>query len=121
MVSKPLSTCWPICRFRWELCDAEDDGVLRLLLEGLRVRDAKAAEEDVVACSSLLDNIFWFTAIHEVPGGPDCIAFAPDGALWTTLRWAGRIARLDPKTGDVSTIRVGRSPHGIFVQPVAAQ
>jgi len=59
--------------------------------------------------------------IHEVPGGPDCIAFAPDGAVWATLRWAGRIARLDPNTGEVSTIRVGRSPHGIFVQPRAAQ
>jgi DNA-binding beta-propeller fold protein YncE len=59
--------------------------------------------------------------IHEVPGGPDCIAFAPDGAVWTTLRWAGRIARLDPASGEVSSIRVGRSPHGIFVQPRAAQ
>ena len=59
--------------------------------------------------------------IHEVPGGPDCIAFAPDGAVWATLRWAGRIARLDPASGEVSTIRVGRSPHGIFVQPRATQ
>jgi streptogramin lyase len=59
--------------------------------------------------------------IHEVPGGPDCIAFAPDGAVWATLRWAGRIARLDPNKGEFSTIRVGRSPHGIFVQPVAAR
>lgn len=59
--------------------------------------------------------------IHEVPGGPDCIAFAPDGAVWTTLRWAGRIARLDPASGEVTSIRVGRSPHGIFVQPRATQ
>jgi DNA-binding beta-propeller fold protein YncE len=59
--------------------------------------------------------------IHEVPGGPDCIAFAPDGAVWATLRWAGRIARLDPVSGDISSIRVGRSPHGIFVQPRATQ
>lgn len=58
---------------------------------------------------------------HEVPGGPDCLAFGPDGAVWATLRWAGRIARLDPASGEVSTIRVGRSPHGIFVQPRAAQ
>jgi DNA-binding beta-propeller fold protein YncE len=59
--------------------------------------------------------------IHEVPGGPDCIAFGPDGAVWATLRWAGRIARLDPASGEVSTMRVGRSPHGIFVQPRATQ
>ena len=59
--------------------------------------------------------------IHEVPGGPDCIAFDPDGRVWATLRWAGRIARLDPRTGEVETIRVGRSPHGIFVQPRRAE
>lgn len=55
--------------------------------------------------------------VIELPGGPDCIAFDPDGRLWVSLRWAGRIARVDPRTGEFETIRVGRSPHGIFVQP----
>ncbi len=55
--------------------------------------------------------------IIDLPGGPDDIAFDPDGRLWTTLRWAGRIARLDPRTGEAELIRVGRSPHGIFIQP----
>ncbi|MBR0680668.1 YncE family protein [Roseomonas eburnea] len=59
--------------------------------------------------------------IFDIPGGPDCIAFDPDGRLWATLRWAGRIARIDTRTGEYETIRVGRSPHGIFVQPRRAE
>jgi DNA-binding beta-propeller fold protein YncE len=59
----------------------------------------------------------------ELPGGPDCIAFDPQGRLWVTLRWTGRLAIVDPLTGPVSgaaeTIPVGRSPHGVFVQPRA--
>jgi len=55
--------------------------------------------------------------VIEVPGGPDCLAFGPDGRIWMTLRWAARVAVLDPATGSFETMRVGRSPHGIFVQP----
>jgi len=53
----------------------------------------------------------------DVPGGPDCISFDPDGRLWMTLRWLGRVGVLDPRTGTLEQIRVGRSPHGIFVMP----
>lgn len=55
--------------------------------------------------------------VIEMPGGPDCLAFGPDGRIWMTLRWAARVAVLDPATGSFETLRVGRSPHGIFVQP----
>lgn len=55
--------------------------------------------------------------VHDIPGGPDCLAFGPDGRVWMTLRWVARIAALDPASGTVETMRVGRSPHGIFVQP----
>jgi streptogramin lyase len=41
--------------------------------------------------------------------------------MWATLRWAGRIARIDTRTGEYETIRVGRSPHGIFIQPRRAE
>ncbi|MEJ0015657.1 MAG: YncE family protein [Acetobacteraceae bacterium] len=54
---------------------------------------------------------------YAIPGGPDDIAFAPDGKLWITRRWAERVAVLDPKTGEYATIEVGRSPHGIFLNP----
>jgi DNA-binding beta-propeller fold protein YncE len=53
----------------------------------------------------------------DLPGGPDCIAFDPEGRLWVTLRWVARVAVVDPATGAAETIPVGRSPHGIFVQP----
>jgi DNA-binding beta-propeller fold protein YncE len=59
--------------------------------------------------------------VIELPGGPDCITFDPDGRLWVTLRWVGRIARVDARTGEFETIRVGRSPHGILVHPRRAE
>ncbi len=55
--------------------------------------------------------------IFEVPGGPDCIAFDAEGRIYATLRWIGRVLVLDPRTGEQAQIRVGRSPHGIFVMP----
>lgn len=57
---------------------------------------------------------------YPMPGGPDCLDFAPDGRLWITLRWAGRVAVLDPATGGYETLRVGRSPHGIMVGAAGA-
>ncbi|WP_241671179.1 YVTN family beta-propeller repeat protein [Dankookia rubra] len=56
----------------------------------------------------------------DLPGGPDCIAFDPRGRLWVTLRWTGRLAIVDPASGEWETVPVGRSPHGVFVQPRAA-
>ena len=53
----------------------------------------------------------------DIPGGPDCIAFDPEGKMWVTLRWIAKIAVVDTVTGQAETIPVGRSPHGIFVQP----
>jgi YVTN family beta-propeller protein len=53
----------------------------------------------------------------EVPGGPDCIAFDPQGRIWVTLRWVARVAQVDPVTGTFETFPVGRSPHGIYVHP----
>jgi DNA-binding beta-propeller fold protein YncE len=59
------------------------------------------------------------TARWDIPGGPDCISFDPQGRVWATLRWIARVAVLDPANGGVETIPVGRSPHGIFVHPRA--
>jgi hypothetical protein len=55
--------------------------------------------------------------LFDIPGGPDCIAFDPEGRIYATLRWIGRVLILDPRTGEQAQIRVGRSPHGIFVMP----
>jgi streptogramin lyase len=57
------------------------------------------------------------TRVFEVPGGPDCIAFDSEGRIYATLRWIGRVLVLDPRTGEQAQMRVGRSPHGIFVMP----
>jgi YVTN family beta-propeller protein len=54
---------------------------------------------------------------YAIPGGPDDIAFASDGRLWITRRFAEKVAVLDPKTGAYETIDVGRSPHGLFLSP----
>ncbi len=54
---------------------------------------------------------------YAIPGGPDDIAFAPDGKLWITRRWAEKVAVLDPASGEYQTIDVGRSPHGLFLNP----
>ena len=61
------------------------------------------------------------TPIHtyKIPGGPDDMAFAPDGRIWITRRWAEKVAILDPVTGLYETIEVGRSPHGLFLNPKA--
>ena len=56
---------------------------------------------------------------YAIPGGPDDIDFAPGGKLWITRRWAEKVAVLDPATGDFETIEVGRSPHGLFLNPKA--
>ena len=56
---------------------------------------------------------------YRIPGGPDDMAFAPDGRIWITRRWAEKVAVLDPATGDYQTIDVGRSPHGIFLNDAA--
>ncbi len=55
------------------------------------------------------------TRTYKIPGGPDCIDFAPDGKLWITRRWAEKVEVLDPATGATQSIDVGRSPHGIFL------
>ena len=52
---------------------------------------------------------------YKIPGGPDDLVFAPDGRIWYTLRFAREVGVLDPKSGAVQTIAVGRSPHGIFI------
>jgi DNA-binding beta-propeller fold protein YncE len=56
---------------------------------------------------------------YEIPGGPDDLDFAPNGKIWITRRWAEKVAILDPVTGSYETIDVGRSPHGLFLNPRA--
>jgi YVTN family beta-propeller protein len=54
-----------------------------------------------------------------MPGGPDDMDFAPDGTIWISRRFAHSVAVLDPASGRYSLIQVGRSPHGIWLNPAA--
>jgi hypothetical protein len=56
---------------------------------------------------------------YAIPGGPDDIDFAPDGKIWITRRWSEKVAVLDPAAGTYETIEVGRSPHGLWLNPKA--
>jgi DNA-binding beta-propeller fold protein YncE len=58
--------------------------------------------------------------VLDVPGGPDCVSFDPQGRLWVTQRWIGRVAVVDPETSTLENQPVGRSPHGVLFQPTAA-
>jgi YVTN family beta-propeller protein len=51
-----------------------------------------------------------------VPGGPDCMEVTADGNfVWVTQRWIKQVAVVDiAQRRVVSTVPVGRSPHGIF-------
>jgi YVTN family beta-propeller protein len=51
----------------------------------------------------------------RVPGGPDDMVFGPDGRIWASQRWAHTVAIIDLATGQIETIPVGRSPHGIWL------
>jgi len=51
----------------------------------------------------------------DVKGGPDDLDFAPDGKIWAALRFAQSVAVIDPASGAVQRISVGRSPHGIWM------
>jgi YVTN family beta-propeller protein len=52
---------------------------------------------------------------YRLSGGPDDLMFAADGKVWITRRFAESVAVLDPGSGEVHEIEVGRSPHGIFL------
>ena len=56
--------------------------------------------------------------LYTVPGGPDCIAFAPDGMMWISRRWADSIAVMDPASGRYGLVATGRSPHGVFLSTI---
>jgi virginiamycin B lyase len=54
--------------------------------------------------------------------GPHDVAPAPDGTVWYTAQRQGALGRLDPSTGRVEQIPLGRgsAPHGVIVGPDGA-
>jgi virginiamycin B lyase len=54
--------------------------------------------------------------------GPHDVAPAPDGTVWYTAQRQGALGRLDPTTGRVEQIPLGRgsAPHGVIMGPDGA-
>lgn len=50
-----------------------------------------------------------------LPGGPHEFAALPDGRIAVSLEQFGTIALVDPRSGDVQSLRVGGTPHGLAV------
>jgi YVTN family beta-propeller protein len=74
----------------------------------------------VAGTTSVLDSgTLKVLRTYRISGGPDDLAFAPDGRVWITRRWAESVAVLNPATGAIRMIHVGRSPHGLFLNPAA--
>lgn len=54
--------------------------------------------------------------------GPHDVYPAPDGTVWFTAQAAGKLGRLDPRTGksDLISLGHGSAPHGVIVGPDGA-
>jgi virginiamycin B lyase len=54
--------------------------------------------------------------------GPHDVYPAPDGGVWFTAQSAGKLGRLDPRTGrsDLIALGPGAAPHGVIVGPDGA-
>lgn len=67
---------------------------------------------------SIIDQLD-FSVVEEfpVPGGPDDMELRAGGKeLWVTSRWQNRVTVVDMQTRKVTrTIKVGRSPHGLYI------
>jgi DNA-binding beta-propeller fold protein YncE len=69
-----------------------------------------------------MDKLEKVADIKDLPAGPDCMDVTADGKeLWVTFRFARKVGIIDIASRKlVSTIPVGKSPHGIFFHPSAA-
>ncbi len=69
-----------------------------------------------------MDKLEKVADIKGLPSGPDCMDVTADGKeLWVTFRFAKKVGIIDIASSKlVTTIPVGKSPHGIFFHPSAA-
>ena len=68
-----------------------------------------------------MDTLEKVADITGLPSGPDDMDITPDGKeLWVTFRFAKKVGVIDiPSRKLITTIPVGKSPHGIFFYPSA--
>jgi YVTN family beta-propeller protein len=69
-----------------------------------------------------MDKLEKVADITGIPSGPDCMDVTPDGKeLWVTFRFSKKVGIIDIASRQlVTTIPVGKSPHGIFFFPSAS-
>lgn len=69
-----------------------------------------------------MDKLEKVADIKGLPSGPDCMDVTADGKeLWVTFRFAKKVGIIDIASRTlVTTIPVGKSPHGIFFYPSAS-
>lgn len=69
-----------------------------------------------------MDKLEKIADIKGLPSGPDCMDVTADGTeLWVTFRFAKKVGIIDIASRKlVTTIPVGKSPHGIFFHSNAA-
>lgn len=90
---------------------------------GLGDRKHVLVSNRVSSTVSILDyTTFKVVDQIPIPGGPDCMEVTPDGkTLWATTRFNRQVAVVDiPSRKVLKTIKVGRSPHGIYFHERAA-
>src|SRR6516225_1683753 len=79
----------------------------------------------VVAVSTVAGPAHAKVAMRTFPvlagAGAHDVYPAADGAVWFTAQSAGKLGRLDPKTGksDLIALGPGAAPHGVIVAPTA--
>jgi virginiamycin B lyase len=80
----------------------------------------------VVAISAAGGTVHAKMAMQTFPvlagAGAHDIYPAPDGAVWFTAQSAGKLGRLDPRTGKSELIALGpgAAPHGVIIGPDGA-
>ena len=68
-----------------------------------------------------MDKLEKVADITGLPAGPDCMDVTADGKeLWVTFRFSKKVGVIDIASRKlITTIPVGKSPHGIFFYPSA--
>jgi virginiamycin B lyase len=89
--------------------------------EGVMIRLIAAGFAALAGCTvAVADTVHYFPV--TAGAHPHDVAAAPDGTVWYTAQHHGALGILDPKTGKVEQVALGKgaSPHGVIAGPDGA-
>ena len=68
-----------------------------------------------------MENLEVISTIKGLPSGPDCMDITPDQKeLWVSFRFSKKVGVINLSNNQLeTTIKVGKSPHGVFFTPNA--